>query len=127
MNVTHQLPKINVFIADDGMIPVLKQMPVSEMTKVVSYGIPGEEPSHEFRKTRWAASQEQMGVIGQQGPCVDMGFGLFGKIAQAFNETLPVPVIGYNLLFFNPSDDDMVEGSGSIESGLPGHRTSFEV
>jgi hypothetical protein len=127
MNVTHQLPKIDILIAHDGMITVLKQMPVSEVTKVVGHGITGQEASHEFRKTRWTAPQEKVGVIGQQGPCVDMGFCLFGKIAQAFNEVLPVPVIVYDLLLFNPSDDDMVEGSGSIESGLPGHRTSFEV
>jgi hypothetical protein len=127
MNVTHQLPKINVFIAHDGMITILKQMPVPEMAKVVGYGISGEEPSHEFWKTRWAASQEQMGVIGHQRPRVDMGFRLFGKIAQAFNEVLPVPVIIHNLPFFNPADDDMVEGPGSIESRLSGHRTSFEV
>jgi len=51
MNVTDQLPKIRVLIADDGVITVLEQMPVAKRPKVVGDGITGEKASHEFRKT----------------------------------------------------------------------------
>jgi hypothetical protein len=56
MNVADQLPKIDLLIADNGMITILKQMPVSKMAKIVSHSIAGEEPSHEFRKTRRTTS-----------------------------------------------------------------------
>jgi hypothetical protein len=56
MNVTDQLPKIHILIADDGMITVLKQMPMSKMAKVISHGVTGEKPPHEFGKTRRATS-----------------------------------------------------------------------
>jgi hypothetical protein len=65
MNVTDQLPKIDLFIADDGMITVLKQMPMPMMAKIVGHSVAGQEPSHQFRKTRRATAYEEMGMIGQ--------------------------------------------------------------
>jgi hypothetical protein len=56
MNVTDQLPKIDLLIADNGVITVLKEMPMSKMPKVVGHSVAGEEPSHEFGKTRRATS-----------------------------------------------------------------------
>jgi hypothetical protein len=41
MNVTDQLPKIDLFVADDGMITVLKQMSMPMMAKVVGHSIAG--------------------------------------------------------------------------------------
>jgi hypothetical protein len=56
MNVTNQLPKIDLLITNHGMITILKEMPMPKMAKVVGHGIAGEETPHEFRKTRWATS-----------------------------------------------------------------------
>jgi hypothetical protein len=64
MNVTEELPKINLLIADDRMISVLKEMPMSMMAKVVGHSVARQEASHEFRKTRRATSQEKVSMIG---------------------------------------------------------------
>jgi hypothetical protein len=56
MDVADQLSKINLFIAYDGMITVLKQVSVSKMAKVVGHGIACKETPHKSRKPRWAAS-----------------------------------------------------------------------
>jgi hypothetical protein len=56
MNVTNQLPKIDLLITNKGMITILKEMPMPMMTKVVGHGIAGEETPHEFRKTQRATS-----------------------------------------------------------------------
>lgn len=56
MNITDQLLKIDFLIADNGMIAVLKQMPMPKMAKVVGHSIAGEESSHEFRKPQRATS-----------------------------------------------------------------------
>jgi hypothetical protein len=40
MNVTNQLSKIDILIANNGMIPVLKEMPMPPMAKVVGYSVP---------------------------------------------------------------------------------------
>jgi hypothetical protein len=52
MNVTNQLEKIHILIADDRMIAVLKQVPVPKMAKVVGYGVAGKETPHELWKAR---------------------------------------------------------------------------
>jgi hypothetical protein len=56
MNVTNQLSKVYILIADDRMISVLKQMPMPKMAKVVGDGMAGQETPHEFRKSQWATS-----------------------------------------------------------------------
>jgi hypothetical protein len=66
-------------------------------------------------------------MIGQQGPRVDWGLRLFGKITQAGDKVLPILVVIYDPALFSPPEDNVVEGSRSIESRLPGHRTSFGV
>jgi hypothetical protein len=51
MNVTNELPKIDIFITNDRMITVLKEMPMSMMAKVVSYGVACKEAPHKLWKT----------------------------------------------------------------------------
>jgi len=49
MYVSDQLLKVNIFIADNGFISILKHMPMSLMTDIIGYGISGKKPSHEPR------------------------------------------------------------------------------
>jgi hypothetical protein len=62
-----------------------------------------------------------MSVIGHQGPGIDPGFHVFGKIAQAPDKVLAIFVVINNSPLFNPTEDNMVEGSGSIKSRVTGH------
>jgi hypothetical protein len=48
-------------------------------------------------------------------------------LTQADNKVLSILFIIYDPAFFNPPEDDVVEGSGSIESCLARHKTSFRV
>jgi hypothetical protein len=47
-------------------------------------------------------------------------------MAQAGEKVLPVLVVIYDPALFNPPEDNVVEGTWSIESRLAGHRISFE-
>jgi hypothetical protein len=64
MNVADQLPKVHVLIADNRVVPILKEMSVPKMAEVVSHSVTCEETPHECRKTRGAASQEEVSMIG---------------------------------------------------------------
>jgi hypothetical protein len=66
-------------------------------------------------------------MIGQQGPSIDWGLRLCGKITQPGDKVLPVLVVIYDPALFNPPEDHVVEGSWSIQSRLAGHRISFGV
>jgi hypothetical protein len=50
-----------------------------------------------------------------------------GKIAQSFDKVLPVLIIIDDPALFSPPEDDVVKGSGSIESRLAWHKSSFRV
>jgi hypothetical protein len=64
MNVTDQLPKIDIFITDDRVTTVLKEMPMPVMAKVVGHGVARQEAPHEFREALGATSQEEVSMIG---------------------------------------------------------------
>lgn len=66
-------------------------------------------------------------MIGQQGPSIDWGLRLCGKITQPGDKVLPVLVVIYDPALFSPPDDNVMEGSRSIESRLAGHTTFFGV
>jgi hypothetical protein len=66
-------------------------------------------------------------MIGQQGPSIDWGLRLCGKITQPGDKVLPVLVVIHDPALFSPPDDNVMEGSRSIESRLAGHRTFFGV
>ena len=63
MNVTEQLPKIDLLITDNRVITVLKEMPMPVMAKVVGHGVACQEAPHEFRKTQGATPQEKVNLL----------------------------------------------------------------
>jgi len=46
MDVTNQFPEIDVFLADDGFIAVLKKLPVPLVPSIEIDDIPCQKPSH---------------------------------------------------------------------------------
>ena len=42
MNITDQLLKINILIAHDGMLPVLKHVLVSMMAEIIGHSVTGQ-------------------------------------------------------------------------------------
>jgi hypothetical protein len=107
------------------MITVLKEMPVTNMTKVVGDSVTRQETPHKFWKTRRSTSYQEMSMVAHQGPGIDPGFRFLRKITQAVDKVFPVFIVINDSPFFNPSEDHVMEGSGSIESRLTGHTTSF--
>ena len=64
-------------------------------------------------------------MISQQGPGIDWGLRLFGKITQAGDKVLPILGVIYDSALFNPPKDNVMKRSRSIESRLARHRTSI--
>ena len=50
MDVTNQFPEIDVFLADDGFVAVLKKLPVPPVPPIEIDHIPCQKPSHQGRK-----------------------------------------------------------------------------
>jgi hypothetical protein len=66
-------------------------------------------------------------MIGQQGPSIDWGLRLCGKITQPDDKVLPDLVVIHDPALFNPPEHHVVKGSWSIQSRLARHKNSFRV
>jgi len=57
-----------------------------------------------------------MGVIGDERPSKTKGFRLGDDITQAFNKIIPVLIIGEYPPTLNSTNNNMMQGSGSIDA-----------
>lgn len=76
----------------DQLARVLEDVPNAVMAAVVRESVAGDEPAHEVREALRATPEQQMGVVGQEGPRVNGGPGGRGDGAQAGHEGRPVLV-----------------------------------
>ena len=62
-----------------------------------------------------------MGMIGDQRPGETKGLGLGEDIPQPFNEIIPVQIIWEYPSALDSTNDNMMQGSGSIDTSLAWH------
>ena len=125
MDVADQLPEVGVLLHNDGLVAILEEMPGPSMVAVIGQGIAGEEPPHEPGESLGAASEQQMGMVGEEGPCVDRGLCGDGDLTQALEESLAVLSIRHDLSAGDSAEHDVVQGARGVEPGLARHRRSF--
>jgi hypothetical protein len=91
------------------------------MSEVVSYGIAGEEPSHEMRQPALPAAKEDMRMIAHQRPGINRCAGIRGQDAKSPDEIRSIRVIMNDRTLFNASNHHMMKSSWAIEPALPRH------
>jgi hypothetical protein len=64
-------------------------------------------------------------MVGHQGPGIDGEIASPAEFGQAVDKIPPVQSGSENLRPFNSPPHDMVQGSGSIQSGVSWHIVSF--
>jgi len=47
VKVTNQFQQVRLFLAQNGLVAVLKELPVAAVAPVEAHGITGQQPSHE--------------------------------------------------------------------------------
>ena len=124
MDVADKFPEVGVLLDDDGLVAILEEMPDPFMAAVVGPGITGEEPAQEPGEPLGSAPQQQVGMIREEGSCVERRAGGRRPRAEARDERLAILGIGHDLPPLLPAEHHMVQRAGSIESRLPGHRVS---
>jgi len=64
-----------------------------------------------------------MKMVGDQCPCIADGFRILEYAFQAVQKMISVGIVLEYRAPFNAPDHDMVNGSGSVNSGFPRHET----
>jgi hypothetical protein len=47
MDIAHQLQQVRVFLAENGLVAVLKQMPAAPVPQVEAHGVTRQKPPHD--------------------------------------------------------------------------------
>jgi hypothetical protein len=75
MNVENQLAQIPVFLAQDGLVAVLKKVPAAALPFVEADGTAGQKPSPDRCNRDFSGTQQQMNMIAHPRPRIAGSLG----------------------------------------------------
>jgi hypothetical protein len=108
VNIPQQFTKIYILFAHNGLVAVLKQMPMPAMAQIVTDGVTGQKPSHQTGQPMRAAFDQYMGMVVQKRPGKDRGFGLNRQAAQPRHKIPAVVIVLYNQPLLNAANNNMM-------------------
>jgi hypothetical protein len=114
VDVTHQLQQVCVFLAQNGLVPILKQVPASPVPQVEADNIARQKPLHDIGNGNKPGAEQKMKVIGHQGPCKTAGLTVAQNTAKPIQKIIAVAVVAENLPPIDPSNDDVMQRSSGI-------------
>ena len=109
MNIPDKFQEIGIFIADYGLVPVLKQMTCAFVSEVVVDCISGEKPPHKRCESGPARLKKDVEMVCQQRPGEAFGAGLNKELRKANEEAPPVLIIAEYIAAVHTADDDVLQ------------------
>jgi len=114
MDVPDQFQQVRVLLTQDGLVAVLKKMAAAMVAEVIADGVSRQEPLHHGGQRGSARSQQEMKVIGNQGPSIAGGLGFDENFPEAMEEIFPVGITQKDLLPGDSASDDMMQCVGGV-------------
>ena len=125
MNIPDEFQKIGILLAQDRLLAVLKQVPVSSVSAIELAGVPGQNPSHDRGERRLAGPKKEMKVVGQERPRIAGRLGLPKNRPEPPKECLVVrPGEEDPAPLYSPGDD-VVNGPWSVDPCLSRHARQY--
>jgi len=121
MNITGQFQQIEIFLADDRLVAVLKEMAPSLVAQVEVDRVAGHQAPHAFGKGLFSGPDQQVKMVGYQGPGVYGPSARTAQFRQPGDEVLPVSPGSEYLAGLDPPGHDVMQGPGGIQPRLSGH------
>jgi hypothetical protein len=121
MNVANQLQKIDILLAQDRFIAVLKQMTDPAVPPIEAAGISAQNPPHKLGDGGVSGSKQKMKMIGQQRPCKTGCLGIQQGLRNSLKKIIPVGVRPKYLPLFDPPANDMVQSTRRIYACFSRH------
>ena len=116
---------IEIFLVQDGLIAVLKQMPASAVTAVETNGIAGQQTLHDRGHRHTIGFEQQMEMIRNQHPSIPLGLCFDNQISQPFHKIVAVLVVKEYFAPLDSPGNDMVYRTRCVYSGLSWHAPSI--
>ena len=92
----------------------MEKLTVTLVPSVIRQGIACQESSHESGNTRGSTSDEEMGVIGHECPCVALGLCFRDENRKPLNEVFTIFIIIEYPAALYSSDHNMMQEAGNI-------------
>jgi hypothetical protein len=103
MEVPDQFEQVRLFLHDNGLVPILQEVPGSRMPTIDGPRVAREEGAHAAGEGASARADQQVEVIREQSPGEDREGPSLGQPSQASDEVGPVDLI--------PKDDLPIESA----------------
>lgn len=116
MDIADQLLQIGIFLANDRLISVLKEMAMTAVPPVIGYAVACQQSPHELRNTAGAAAEKEVSMVAHQGPCVAACLCFWKEMSKAFDKILPIIIGCEDAFTFDPAYDDVLEYPGAVEA-----------
>jgi hypothetical protein len=114
MDIPHQFHQIQVLLADNRLISILKEMAIPTVTLIESHRIPGQQTPHAASQRHLSRFTKEMKVVWQKGPGINLETTLFCKKSQSGKEIVSILIGQENRSFLNASTHDMMEDTRGV-------------
>ena len=121
VNVADQLQEVGLCLHYDGLVAVLEQVAHPLMAAIERPGVSGEEGAHAARERPTPRPDQEMGVVGQEGPGGDGERSGVNQRGDPGHERVAIDVIPENGCPLDPPHHDMVQGVRGVQTGLAWH------
>jgi len=121
VNIPDQLKQIGILLTQNGFIAVLKQDPASLMAPIKAPGIPTHHTSHQVASRRLTRPEQQVKVVGHEGPGVT-AIADPGETGRQAGKKVGSILIGTeNSSPFNASAHHMIQRPRQMQTRLSRH------
>jgi hypothetical protein len=118
---------MDIFLAKDGWVPILREMTGSAMPPVEANDVCGQQPAHHCCDRYIAGLLQQIKMIPYQTPGIIRGMGLVSDPSQPIKKIIAICVIREDDRTFHPHRHTMVPGAWGIYSGCSPHAQSIPI
>ena len=94
---------------------------MTPVTPIELNSISRQKPSHDPADRRKTRTQQEVGVIGDQGPCKTIGLRLSQHLPQSLYKGITICIVPKDFPAFDSANYDMVQRTRSINSGFSWH------
>jgi hypothetical protein len=121
MDIANQFQKIGVFFANYRFVAILEEMAIAVVTTIKVNGITGQQTTHETRQLDFTATQQHVGMVGEQRPRVTVDTGFQQQPAESLQKLVVVIIIHEDRPAFDATNNDVLQKAGAVKASCAGH------